>query len=175
MFPLFHLGVPLALSEIPYIRRKFKINRFALLVGAIIPDVIDKLLYFIGIGPGRFICHTLLFLFGSSLVLFLFTQLIEYVKASPKEKSAYFITMSFFAGMSIHLLLDLPKLPLFYPFIPYMPIPEGDKLASWIHKLLTHPNYISTELIGATLIIVIVNKKKLYHPKEMWNYLTLTS
>ena len=175
MFPLFHLAVPLFISEIPYIRKKFMINRFALLFGALIPDIIDKLLYFLGIGPGRYICHSLLFLFGSSLIIFLFTLVVKNLKLIEIDKNSYTVTFSYLLGISIHFILDLPKIPLFYPFISYIPISlEGDKLAIWINRLFTNPIYITTELTGAFIIIFIIVKYKLYYPKQMWNYLILT-
>jgi hypothetical protein len=174
MFPLFHLGIPLGIFEIPYIQRKFKVNRFSLLIGAIIPDIIDKLLYFIGVGSGRFIGHTLLFLIGSTLIVFLISQLFRYKTSSHSNRMIYTIPISYFIGVLIHLTLDLPNVPFLYPFIPITTIPEGDKLALWLTRYFTNPLYISTELAGASLILFVIYNNKLYHLKQMWDFLILT-
>lgn len=174
MFPLFHLAVPLGLSEIPYIKKNFRINRFSLLFGALSPDIFDKFLYFIGIGPGRFICHTLIFLISSTIMVFILSQLLRFKKSPNLNKSYNAIAISYFVGVSIHLLLDLPKVPLLYPFIPNIPITEGDKLIVWITKLITDPIVIITEISGLILILYVFFKNKLYHLKDMWYYLILT-
>ncbi len=170
MFPLFHIGLPLGVSEIPYIRKRFKMNRLALSIGAITPDLVDKFLLFTGFGPGRFICHTLLFLFGSALVVLLGTKLY-YAKSSIKSEDNYIIPVSYFIGVLFHLILDLPGVPLFYPFIPYDLTSEGNELVIWITRLFTNPIVIFTELTGAVLIVIIILKYRLYTLKEMWHYL----
>ncbi len=43
MFLLFHIALPLLIFEIPYIKDNFKINRLALIIGAVISDLIDNL------------------------------------------------------------------------------------------------------------------------------------
>lgn len=174
MFPLFHLGLPLGLSEIPYIRNRFKINRLALSIGALFPDLIDKLLFFLGIGTGRYLAHTILMLLGTTLFLFLFSYLVQYLLSIGDKKSSLIVAISFFIGYFIHLMLDLPEIPLFYPFIPYIPYFEGDKLNLWIYKLFNDPIVIITELTGFFLIIFVFYKNKLYHPKQIWNYFIMT-
>jgi len=174
MFPLFHLAVPLAISEIPYIRRRFRINRFVLLVGAMIPDIIDKLLLFIELGSGRFISHTLLFLFSSSLILLLATHIVQYWNASNENKITYIIPASYFIGVLIHILLDLPEIPLLYPFIPYEFVYVEEPINYWFKVLLTNPVVLITEITGIFFILSVIVKNKLYHLKDMWHYLILT-
>ena len=174
MFPLFHLGLPIGLSEIPYIRKRFKFNRLSLSIGALIPDLIDKLLLFTRIGSGRYISHTLLFLFGSSLILLLFSYLLQYIKKSDNEKYTCIVPFSYFIGILIHITLDLPKIPLLYPFIAYKFVIIDEPITHWVVVLFTDPIVIITELIGLIIIIIIFFKNKLYYPKKMWHYLILT-
>jgi hypothetical protein len=175
MFPLFHIAVPLIIFEIPYIKKKVKVNRFALIIGAILPDIIDKTLLFIArLGNGRYICHTLFFLFTSFLFLLVFNKLLVYAKISNKIRNAYTIPISFFIGTSIHLLLDLPNIPLFYPFIMYDFTPTGNELLYWLERLFANPFFLSTEIFGLTVFIFIILNNKLYTFKDIWSYLIVS-
>ena len=71
------------------------------------PDIIDKAILFSGIGSGRHYFHSLLFVFLTFCILYLFTK-------GNKE-----VSVPFLIGMLFHILLDLPDVPIFYPFIKY--------------------------------------------------------
>ncbi|MHA1437193.1 MAG: metal-dependent hydrolase [Promethearchaeota archaeon] len=159
IFLLFHIAFPLLIFELPYIKKNFEVNRFALLIGALIPDIIDKSLMFLGLGSGRGYSHTLLFVFTAFFILFLTTK---------GNKS---IAVPFLIGELIHLILDLPYVPLFYPFISYEFIIVEAPLNLWLETLLTDPIIITTEIAGAIILIFIVINNKLYSISQIIDYL----
>ena len=73
--------------------------------------------------------------------------------------------------MIFHLLLDLPGVPLFYPFIYYDFMYTEDPLSLWMHTLLTNPVVQATELIGVIILTFIVINNKLYSFKDIADYL----
>ena len=75
-----------------------------------------------------------------------------------------------FIGCIFHLLLDLPYVPLFYPFIPYDFTITEEPIAHWWESLLTNPIIITTELIGLGIIVFIIVNNKLYHYPEIFEY-----
>ena len=78
-----------------------------LLLGAILPDIIDKPLGLLGIGNGRSISHTLLF-----LIAFAFAGLLLYSRRKWK------IGLVLASGVLLHLILDqmwLTHATLFWP------------------------------------------------------------
>ncbi|MFW9902060.1 MAG: metal-dependent hydrolase, partial [Candidatus Thorarchaeota archaeon] len=87
--------------------KQFKINRFSLIIGALLPDIIDKPLFLLNLADGRLLSHNLLFVIVSFLIVHLFTKGNKYV------------SLPFLIGISSHIILDLPFVPLFYPFISY--------------------------------------------------------
>ena len=60
----------------------------------------------------------------------------------------------------LHLILDLPNIPLFYPFIAYDFSYQGDP--NWFLTLMTNPIVQITEIIGASIILMIIIMNKLY-------------
>ncbi len=73
--------------------------------------------------------------------------------------------------MSIHLILDIPKVPLFYPLISYDFLLLEEPLSFWFSQLFSDPVVIITELIGVAILIFIVINNKLYHRKDINEYL----
>ncbi len=134
-------------------------NRLVLIIGSMLPDVIDKSILFLRIGSGRGLSHTLLFVFLISGFLFLIT------------KGNRTVSISFLIGLIFHLLLDLPDIPIFYPFIPYDFTMVHDPFPLWIHTLLTEPKVYITEILGSIILIFIVINNKLYTVKDFTNYL----
>ncbi len=148
--------------EIPLIKKKYRINRYSLIIGSIAPDLIDKTFLFLNLFSGRSFSHTLLFVLVSFSILFLITK---------GNKS---ISFPYLIGVIIHLILDLPEIPLFYPFVSYDfydYAPIEDSISLWIHTLLTEPIVITTEIIGVMIFIFIVINNKLYNLREISNYL----
>ncbi|MFX1570988.1 MAG: metal-dependent hydrolase [Promethearchaeota archaeon] len=162
MYPIFHIAVPLILTEIPRIK-KYKINRFSLIIGALLPDIIDKPLFLLSLADGRLFSHNLLFVIVSFLIVHIFT------------KGNKTVSLPFLIGLSSHIILDLPFVPLFYPFISYNFYYIEEPLNYWLRKLWTDPLVISTEITGIFFIIFIITYNKLYHFSDITNYLKGTS
>ncbi|MHA1191433.1 MAG: metal-dependent hydrolase [Promethearchaeota archaeon] len=160
MFPLFHVAVPLLAFEIPYIKRKYAFNRLALIIGSLLPDLIDKSLMFLGLGSGRGFSHTLLF----AVVFYAITFLIL------KRKTI--IPNSLVIGILFHLLLDLPEIPLFFPFIDYQFIYLEDPLGGWLFSLLNDPIVQVTEVLGILFLITILFHNKLYGVRKIFTFIT---
>ena len=159
MFPIFHVAIPLILFELPLVKKRFEFNRFALIIGSLFPDIIDKFLLFLNMGSVRGISHTILFILISFVILHFITK---------GRKS---ISIPFLGGMVVHLILDLPEVPLFYPFIMYDFILIDDPIGLWLHTLFNNPVVYLTEITGILIFIFIVINNKLYSIKEITNYL----
>ena len=143
----------------PIIKRKFGFNRLALIIGSLFPDVIDKSMLFLNLGSGRGISHTILFMVVSFIVLHVAT------------KRNSFVSLPFLIGIVTHLVLDLPEVPLFFPFIPYDFLMLEDPFSFWLSKLFNDPFIYLTEISGVLIIIYILIGNKLYSVKSIWNYL----
>jgi hypothetical protein len=159
IYPILHVTIPLLTIEIPYVKNKNKIDRASLLIGSLIPDIIDKLIMFLNLGSGRGYFHTLL----SILISFAFTLIIT---KGNKE-----VSLSLLIGMGFHLILDLPYIPLLYPFIPYEFIIVEDPLGVWLKRLLTNPLIIISESIGLLIIIFVILNNKIFSVSDIINYL----
>ena len=81
------------------------------------------------------------------------------------------LSLSLFIGLVFHLLLDLPGIPIFYPFIPYDFSMVHDPLPLWIHTLMTDPIVQATEIIGAAFLIFIIINNRLYKFENFIKYL----
>lgn len=163
MFPLFHIAIPLLVFEIPKINKNVKVNRAVLIIGSMIPDLIDKPILFLSLGSGRDISHTLLFWTISSILLYLITK-----RNLP-------ISLSYAMGTGFHLLLDMPHIPLLYPFVQYdFPVTEEPFLV-WLNTIFTNPLVISTELIGGLILISIFFIHNLKKKEKLINFLKTTS
>lgn len=127
------------------------------------PDIVDKTLLLLKLSNGRSYFHSLLFVFLSFLVLFLLLK-------GNKE-----VSLSFLIGMLFHLVLDLPHIPIFYPFISYDFAYTDDPIPHWITTLLTSPIVQLTEIIGLGILFFITAKYRLYKIDEIFKYLKTTS
>jgi hypothetical protein len=114
---------------------------------------------FLNLGSGRGISHTILFIVLSFIILHIAT----------KGKS--YISLPFLIGMVIHLVLDLPEVPLFFPFITYDFTIIEDPLWYWIYKLFNDPLVYLTEIGGILIFIFILVGNKLFSVKDIWDYL----
>jgi hypothetical protein len=81
------------------------------------------------------------------------------------------ISVPFFIGMVIHLILDLPYVPLFYPFIMYDFLMIDDPIGLWLYTLFHNPVVYLTEIAGILILFFILINNKLYSIKEITNYL----
>ncbi len=109
--------------------------------GALLPDLIDKILKVLGIAPaGRYIGHTLFI----GLLIFA----ISYVFTRSRKNAA-----STTFGVYLHLLEDLPYfIPWLYPFIDYT-WPQVPMLSS-----LNLMNF-AFEFIGLACLVITLNER----------------
>ena len=155
MFPLFHIFFPLFVLELIISFKKIKLEkfqRFWLILGSILPDLIDKPISLITKTiSGRGIAHTPIFIFFLCFLIFFITR-------------NKWISLSLGFGMIFHLLLDIPIVPWFWPFIPLESYNYG--LDSWIYTILHDPLIISTEIISLIgILIIIISYKILFNGK----------
>jgi hypothetical protein len=158
-FLLFHVAIPLIFFELPFIKRKFEFSRFALIVGSLLPDIVDKSLLFMNLGLGRGVSHTMIFLLISFVILHLIV------------KRKINISCPFLLGMTFHLILDLPEVPLFFPFIVYEFIAVEEPLELWFYKLFNDPRVYLTEITGFLILTFILINNKLFNKKDIVNFL----
>jgi len=96
MYPLGHIGITLLFSKLIFKKLGKNCSTKLIIIGSLLPDLLDKPLGLLGIGPGRYIFHSLVF-------MFLFS----------------FISNELFLGVLFHLILDrmwnYPNI-LFFPF-----------------------------------------------------------
>ena len=114
---------------------------------------------FLNLGSGRGISHTIFFATACFIILHLIT------------KRNSFVSLPFLIGMATHLLLDLPEVPLFFPFIPYDFLMLEDPFSFWLYKLFNDPFIYLTEISGVLIISCILIGNKLYSVKNIWDYL----
>ena len=73
--------------------------------------------------------------------------------------------------MLTHLALDLPEVPLFFPFITYDFLMIEDPLSHWFYKLFNDPLVYLTEIGGILILLSILVGNKLFRVKEILDYL----
>ncbi len=88
---------------------------------------------------------------------------------ATKRKS--YISLPFLIGMVAHLVLDLPEVPLFFPFIIYDFTIIEDPLWYWFYKLFNDPLVYLTEIGGIIILLFILVGNKLFSVKDIWDYL----
>jgi membrane-bound metal-dependent hydrolase YbcI (DUF457 family) len=127
-----HIGISIFLGSL------ISLSLFAVLIGALLPDVIDKALYLLGfIDTGRYIGHT--------LFLGILISLIVHIILRKK-----LLSLSLLFGYWLHLLEDATKfVPWFYPFVSY------DFSAYTIGPVFTSFN-IASEIVGIFMFIYVV-------------------
>jgi len=147
MILLGHIGITLFFGGL------FSLLFIPLLIGSILPDLIDKPLLLLGITQyGRYIGHT--------LTLGVVIALISFIITRKK-----IIPVSLFLGYLLHLVEDMPFfIPWFYPFVNYNFLTYYDFAGS------ITPLNIAFEIIGFILLVYIVQKNpqiKVYITKNL--------
>jgi inner membrane protein len=124
-----------------------------LLIGSILPDIVDKPLSFLGFGGGRSIAHTLL--------IFCVVLLIGFFQSLNFKKTGF---LALAAGMFSHLILDfmwrIPQI-LFWPLMGWsFPTPDPvnwiQLIFMWWKILLANPWVEITEVIGLIIFLGFV-------------------
>jgi len=127
-----HIGPTLLLGFMLFLPMVF------LLIGSVLPDIVDKPLFLLGLTPsGRYIAHTLLFVVISFLAALITTR-----------KILAGLGLAF--GVMMHLLGDATNfVPWLYPFVDYtFPVYEGN----W--TLI--PAFLMLEVVGFVILLAFV-------------------
>jgi membrane-bound metal-dependent hydrolase YbcI (DUF457 family) len=132
-----------------------------LMIGALVPDIIDKPLGFLGFGNGRSITHTLLILL---IVLFIGLYLHKNYKKTW--------LLAIVIGMFTHLILDsmwaTPQ-TLLWPLYGWaFPVPDHKiglgQINLWWHTLITNPGVDISEAFGLLIltgfIVILVHERR---------------
>jgi hypothetical protein len=113
----------------------------SLAIGAMGPDIFDKLISLPLTDQGRYIGHSLLF---DILICSLFIILFR------KNKR---IWMAFIIGWQTHLILDVGKfLPILFPFVSYE-FPIRDQT---FFEILAEPTIYVNEIIGFLILVALI-------------------
>ena len=170
MFFFGHLGFTLGIIYVITcnIKKDWKIDYRFLLLGAILPDIFDKLIGRVFFGDyfnnGRIFFHTLLFI---TIII-----IISLVLSNPK-----LICLS--SGWFLHILEDRMWMPcwhktLFWPFLGFN-FPESDT-ENYFSFLISHffnePYIYLTEIIGIVIILSFFFKFRLYNKMNTHYFIT---
>jgi inner membrane protein len=141
-----------------------RIDARVLLIGSMLPDIIDKPLGLIifpqEIANGRIFCHSLFFLILITIVGLLILC---------NRGKFWLLTLAF--GVSMHLILDqmwmMPRTFL-WPLlgVTFDKTNVDHWLSDWINQFLTQPSVYISEILGAliagSLLVVLLGRKKLW-------------
>ncbi|MGI0149914.1 MAG: metal-dependent hydrolase [Thermoplasmata archaeon] len=159
MFLLGHLGIGLGLAWLLAWRSPSRIDYRLVLLGTILPDLIDKPLGFALGLETRIWAHT-----------FLFLSVILVLSLIPAARSARFVGF----GVATHLLLDQiwaqPRIVL-YPAFGWIFPPAPFDAAYWFDTLLRDPVVQAGEIIGAMIIIVFAFRNRILSWKALRAFL----
>ncbi|MBI2543016.1 MAG: metal-dependent hydrolase [Candidatus Aenigmarchaeota archaeon] len=154
MYILGHAGVTAFVASLLYL------PALGAVIGALLPDVIDKGLFVFGnlIAPGtfscaRFLAHTFLFIPIPGMIAYAITRNKKF-------------TIAVMLGVAFHLIEDVNgNVPVLYPFIDY----------PWLHTcgFAVQPGLyeISMEVVGALLLLLTFGyrTKLLVFREKFWN------
>jgi inner membrane protein len=134
-----------------------------LVIGSLLPDIIDKPIGHMFLGNGRVFAHTLLF-----LLLLIVVGTIVY------RRNKHLWGLSLAAGVFMHLFLDtmwLAPHTLFWPFLGW--VFEREDYSDYWHRLfqllLSHRTEAICEIIG--FIIVVWFGLRIIVKKQVMNFL----
>jgi hypothetical protein len=147
MEPVGHLGTTLGAAYLVNRVSPLKLNLGIVAFSALLPDLVDKPLAIMGIGDGRYVGHTLLFISVTAALLSLRNKL-------------YGLSLLF--GGICHLVGDLGgPVPWFYPFVYYdfainfNPGGFFTSLPMLLNELkedYLSPFYLGMELVGLVIL-----------------------
>ena len=148
MGPVGHLGIALGGAHVLNRAPRLKLNLWVVAFSSWLPDFVDKPLYLLGIGDGRYVGHTLLFVFLVAAAVCLINKV-------------YGLSVLF--GAILHLLLDFGAfVPWLYPFVNHNYTvdfdPEGMRARlSTLFDTVMGRDYsmfhLVTELVGLTIVL----------------------
>jgi hypothetical protein len=155
-----HIGITIAFIFIVFLFLKGKVDYRFVIVGSMLPDMIDKplgeyILYSV-FQNGRIICHTLLFIAVLTLAAL-------YVTKRYKFNGFEFLAL----GAMMHLTEDqIWNAPgtLFWPLLgwEFPKLNLGDYIGYLLSNLLKYPDVYVPELIGLGIVVTFIYYYKLY-------------
>jgi hypothetical protein len=149
MFILFHIFTPLIIFDHPKIIDRFSVNRLCLILGSLLPDLIDKPLNLLGIFNGRSFFH--------APILWLTIWGIGILFLHKKD-----IVNGMGIGTIIHLALDLPLIPFLWPIIQYDFSFIENYMNNWLWTIIHDPIIIITEILSLIGLIYLIIKHRLF-------------
>ncbi len=159
MFALGELGFGLALAWLVFYRKRAELDFRFVLLGSVLPDLIDKPLGASLHLEARLWAHSLLF-----LAALLAASLVPALRGL---RWAGF-------GDAVHLLVDLiwqePMVAL-WPLLGTAFPPGDQSLGGYFQVLLSDPYVQFGEVVGGAILIAIVWRYRLYRWKEMRQFL----
>lgn len=164
-----HVGLTIAFVFLVFLFLKGKVDYRFVIVGSVLPDMIDKplghiILYSV-FQNGRIICHTLLFIAVLTLIGI-------YVEKRYRSTVVEFLAL----GALMHLVLDqmwnIPQ-TLFWPLLGWE-FPKED-LSGYVgfllDELLHRPDVYVPELIGFIIVVAFIYYNKLYQPGPLKSFI----
>jgi len=160
MYLLAHAGITLGVARVVEAAVKrpfFRLDYRFILLGSLLPDIVDKplgrIIFGAVIANGRIFLHTLIFLVMTILLgLFIYRW----------KNSLWGFCIAF--GVLMHLVMDamwMDPITLFWPFIsPTFGKGPGiaflDIVRSWLHTLLVEPRVFLPELAGLAILLIFM-------------------
>ncbi len=160
-----HIGLAIAFVLIVFYLLKEKVDYRFVIIGSILPDIIDKplgqIIFYSVFVNGRIISHTLFFVAVLSIIGI-------YIEKRYKSTAVEFLAL----GALLHLVLDqmwnTPK-TLFWPLLGWS-FPKED-LSGYVdtlwYELLHRPDIYVPELIGFIVCVGFVYFNQLYKPARL--------
>ncbi len=151
MLFLGHIGFTALTASMIYL------SALGAILGALLPDIIDKGLFSLGYAPcSRFIAHSIFFFPVAGLVTYAVTR---------NKKLAIAVAL----GAFLHLLQDIHNdVPFLYPFKTYAFFETCTGIS-----VAFSPFILVTEIIGAATIIFVFgfSKRFIKFRKAIWNFI----
>jgi len=165
MIFLGHIGITLLLCFIIFTFLKEKIDYRFLLVGAILPDLIDKpigdYIFYDAFQNGRIFAHTILF-------VLLLTAVAVYVERKYRFAGMGVLALGAIAHLAEDQIWNSPRTVL-WPLLGWeFPKYELSDYSGYIWYQLTHnPSAYVPEIIGLIIIAGFVWRFELYRPERV--------
>ncbi len=155
----FTLGTYLIVQNFDQLRAGIRnIDSRLIILGALLPDIMDKSIGDVLFNTGRSIFHTLFFI----ILLYLFVRFVKSKTISP-----------ILIGTCFHIIFDrvfLDFKTFLWPFFG-LSFSEAEVTLIGYMEIILNNSYVQvTEIIGLIFILIFINKKDLYNAEKIGNY-----
>jgi inner membrane protein len=164
-----HIGITIAFVFIVFYFFKGNVDYRFVIVGSILPDIIDKplgqIIFYSVFQNGRIISHTLFFVAVLTLIGI-------YVERRYRSTAVEFLAL----GALIHLVLDqmwnTPQ-TLFWPLLGWaFPTVDLENYSGFIvNELTTRPDVYLPEILGFLIVVAFTIYFQLYKPTNLKNFI----